>query len=998
MRVRILALGAVCALLAGLPLFAQGIPTGTISGHVTSAEGEAMPGVTVTATSPSLQGTRSVTTNNNGDYTIPSLPPGEYQVSFQLEGFQEAQRSLKVSAAQQTKLDSDLQISGVSEQIVVTGTYETISTTPQASTTFERKFVANLPVERDMRNTVLLTPGVSDVGPGGNARLRAITISGAQTYENLFLVNGVVVNENLRGQELPLFIEDAIEETTTSTAGISAEYGRFAGGVVNVLTKSGGNELSGSVRTVLTNDKWSEKTPITTSQADTLNKRYEATLGGFVLRDKLWYFLSGRNFKNSLDRQTVAPTLFSYSNVTDEKRYEGKLTVSPFEGHRLVGSYIKIDASEVGNVFGNILDLNSLVNRTTPQELQALNYSGVFSSNFFAEAQWSKRKFTFKNSGSTFTDRIKGTLFVDNSTGNRWNSPTFCGVCSDENRDNDNKLVKGSWFLSTGGFGSHDISAGYDTFSDQRLADNHQSGSDFRIITLGFFTRNGQVFPQLQTDTAGNLGQYIQWNPILVSNKGTDFTTDSLFLNDKWRLNDHWSFNLGLRYDKNDGVNGEGQTTAKDSRISPRLAAAYDPKGDGNWQINASYSQYVTAIANGQADSTSRGGNPATIRWFYRGPAINADPNGPLVSSEEALRQIFAWFDSQGGVNNTSNLRLVSIPGGTTVIRGSLDSPYTEEIALGFSKRLGNIGSARVDFVHRVAKDFYSTRTDLETGRVVVNGNAADLSVLENSNDGLSRKYDGMLSQFQLRLTDKLSVGGFWALSHLRGNVTGETTANGPTSAGLHSQPEYLERRWNAPEGDLNIDQRHRIRAWALYDIFKTDHHSLSASVLQNYFSGTPYGAVGAVVSRDFIANPGYVIRPASVTYYYTDRDTFHTDNITNTDISLNYAFHFQSFGKGIEIYLQPIIQNVFNEHGVLNVNTAVRDATTNPPKCVVAGCNPLVDPILPGTFRPFNPYTSTPVEGDKLNWQKGPNFGKPTNQLDYQQPRTYRLSVGFRF
>jgi outer membrane receptor protein involved in Fe transport len=995
MRVRILALSVVCALLAGLPLCAQ-IPTGTVSGHVTSAEGEAMPGVTVTATSPSLQGSRSVTTNNNGDYTIPSLPPGEYQVSFQLEGFQEAQRSLKVSAAQQTTLDTGLQLSGVSEQIVVTGTYETISTTPQASTTFERKFVANLPVERDMRNTVLLTPGVSDVGPGGNARLRAITISGAQTYENLFLVNGVVVNENLRGQELPLFIEDAIEETTTSTAGISAEYGRFAGGVVNVLTKSGGNELSGSVRTVLTNDKWSEKTPITTSQADTINKRYEATLGGFVLRDKLWYFLSGRNFKNSLDRQTVSPTLFSYNNVTDEKRYEGKLTVSPFEGHRLVGSYIKIDASEVGNVFGNVLDLNSLVTRTTPQELQALNYSGVFSSNFFAEAQWSKRKFTFENSGSTFTDRIKGTLFVDGVTGNRWNSPTFCGVCSDEKRNNDNKLVKGSWFLSTGDLGSHDLSAGYDTFSDVRVADNHQSGSDFRIITLSFLARNGQVYPQLQTDTAGNLGQYIQWNPILVSNKGTDFTTDSVFLNDKWRLNDHWSFNLGVRYDKNDGVNGEGLKTAKDSRFSPRLAAAYDPKGDGNWVINTSYSQYVTAIANSQADSTSRGGNPATIRWYYRGPAINSDPNGPLVSSEEALRQIFAWFDSQGGVNNTSNLRLVSIPGGTTVIRGSLDSPYTEEIALGFSKRLGNIGAARVDFIHRVAKDFYSTRTDLVTGRVTTATGPADLSVLENSNDGLSRKYDAMLSQFQVRLSDKMSGGGFWALSHLRGNVTGENTASGPISSGLHSQPEYIERRWNAPEGDLNIDSRHRIRAWALYDIFKTDHHSLSASVLQNYFSGTPYGAVGAVGSRNFIANPGYVLTPSSVTYYYTDRDTFHTDNITNTDLSLNYAFHFQSWGKGIEIYLQPIIQNVFNEHGVLNVNTSVRDATTNPARCVVAGCNTLTDPIVAGTFRPFNPYTSTPVEG--VHWQKGPSFGKPVNQLDYQQPRTYRFSVGFRF
>ena len=76
-----------------------------------------------------------------------------------------------------------------------------------------------------------------------------ITISGAPTYENLFLVNGVVVNENIRGQALDLFIEDSVQETTTAAAGVSAEYGRFSGGVVNVLTKSGGNDFTGSLRT-----------------------------------------------------------------------------------------------------------------------------------------------------------------------------------------------------------------------------------------------------------------------------------------------------------------------------------------------------------------------------------------------------------------------------------------------------------------------------------------------------------------------------------------------------------------------------------------------------------------------------------------------------------------------------------------------------------------------------------------------------------------------------
>src|SRR6185436_860142 len=219
-RALVLSLG-LALLLTALPMLAQ-IPTGTVSGKVTSAEGEALPGVTVTVSSPNLQGTRDAVTSETGEYNIPLLPPGDYEVSFELEGFSNPKRSLKVSAAQTQRLDAELSNAAVSEEIVVTGTYETISTSPEASTTYEKEFVEELPMERNIRETVLLTPGVSATGPG-NPRTRGITIAGSQSYENLFLVNGVAITENLRGQPFDLFIEDAIEETTTTVSGISAE-------------------------------------------------------------------------------------------------------------------------------------------------------------------------------------------------------------------------------------------------------------------------------------------------------------------------------------------------------------------------------------------------------------------------------------------------------------------------------------------------------------------------------------------------------------------------------------------------------------------------------------------------------------------------------------------------------------------------------------------------------------------------------------------------------
>src|SRR6185295_19575902 len=97
----------------------------------------------------------------------------------------------------------------------------------------------------------------------------AYSIAGAMSFETLYMVNGVNVSENLRGQAFDLYIEDAIQETNIATSGISAEYGRFGGGVVNVITKSGGNTFSGSFRESLNNDKWRTLSPFETERLAT---------------------------------------------------------------------------------------------------------------------------------------------------------------------------------------------------------------------------------------------------------------------------------------------------------------------------------------------------------------------------------------------------------------------------------------------------------------------------------------------------------------------------------------------------------------------------------------------------------------------------------------------------------------------------------------------------------------------------------------------------------
>src|SRR5262249_22279202 len=158
--------------------------------------------------------------------------------------------------------------------------------------------------------------GVNQNGPNG-----AVTISGAQSFENLFTVNGAVVTDNIRVTPYSLFIEDAIQETTTSSSGASAEYGRFTGGVGNTITRSGGNRFDGSFRTTLDNDGWSAISPAKETRNDKLNPRYEATLGGPIWRDRAWFFGAGR-FSDAKNSGQTAFTLISYQTEDNEKRYE----------------------------------------------------------------------------------------------------------------------------------------------------------------------------------------------------------------------------------------------------------------------------------------------------------------------------------------------------------------------------------------------------------------------------------------------------------------------------------------------------------------------------------------------------------------------------------------------------------------------------------------------------------------------------------------------------
>ncbi|MCU0242285.1 MAG: carboxypeptidase regulatory-like domain-containing protein, partial [Vicinamibacteria bacterium] len=304
-------------LFAALTAHAQSNPSGTISGRVIDQQGLAVSGVAVLVQSPALQGTRTAQTSANGDFIMALLPPGDYDLSFSKAGFATLRRSIRLVPGSSIPINATLTVSQVSETITVEGTSATeFSQTAEVASSFKKDFLEKLPVARNFQQAALMTPGVQDSGPSGN-----MTISGAASFENLFMVNGVVVQDNLRNTPLNLFIEDALQETTTNTAAISAEYGRFSGGVVNAITKSGGNTLSGSFRTTFDNDHWSAVTNYPNDKRlDKIIPTYEATLGGPVLKDKLWFFGAMR-LRTFSENRTTSYTNINFERSTPEKRF-----------------------------------------------------------------------------------------------------------------------------------------------------------------------------------------------------------------------------------------------------------------------------------------------------------------------------------------------------------------------------------------------------------------------------------------------------------------------------------------------------------------------------------------------------------------------------------------------------------------------------------------------------------------------------------------------------
>jgi hypothetical protein len=303
------------ALLAPTVAHAQSQTTGALQGTVVDSKtGEKLAGVTVIATSPSLAQAQTAITDENGQYKITDLPPGDYLVTFYYADITLERGGINIGVNKVTPVFQKLnQEQAGGEVVKITDTAPTIDpTSTTQGITIDKNYIKNIPVPgRTFEATLGAAAGSQGDGLG-------VSFSGSSSLENQYFVDGVNTTGLTFGTVGSPVINDFIEEIEVITGGYNAEYGRATGGVVNVVTKSGSNEFKGSVFGYYQPGQLTAAAKTTENNASSIdatgNVAYDADfgfeLGGPIIKDKLWFFVGFAPQFSKIDivRQTKRQT------------------------------------------------------------------------------------------------------------------------------------------------------------------------------------------------------------------------------------------------------------------------------------------------------------------------------------------------------------------------------------------------------------------------------------------------------------------------------------------------------------------------------------------------------------------------------------------------------------------------------------------------------------------------------------------------------------------
>jgi hypothetical protein len=863
-----LALGSVLVFSAAVAV-AQ--TTGDIEGRITESSEASLPGARVEARSPSLQGTREATAARDGSYRLHGLPPGTYMVRASLKGFTSVEKTAVVSLNATATANFILEVSA-EEKVVVSGQVPLIDlVSPATGTTYTSEVLRRIPLERNYASILGAQPGVQPDTAQTLGRASALAVYGSTSIENLYLIDGINTNDVKQSFQGTVLNPEAIEEVEIKTGGYQAEYGHAIGGIVNAVTRSGGNEFHGDAFGSYNSSGMRADVKVTdrdilAAEQTTVN-RWDAgvDLGGYILKDRLWFFGSYDRVGQTTDRVPVqgpvAGGTFPFDSATSI--YAGKLTWNAGQSTTVVATILG-DPEERRGATGNLASPDPLT-YTAARNLGGKSYAArvnqIFGPSLMALVQYSRHEDGYRTTISPEANQPRVADFtvpglsavyggfgaVDGPTQNQSSRrDTFSGSLTSYLAQHEIKLggeyekdLTSAVTVRSGGSGLAIRPCKANPFnpaSVDRCVKAGGEGVPFvnfqgNAVPGGVFFVHGYL-----TDSEGNSVTSIVGD--------TPIHAYSAYLQDTWRLSPRLTVNAGIRWEREKIANWRGEDLIDLNNMwAPRAGVVWDFLGDGTSKAFASFGRFyyryptdLSARAFGRSDF-----------FFYS--AVNFDRNS-LANDLRAPQQFAGYSQPAGDEPVDAGLKGMYQDEFTIGVEKALDPTFVVGLK-GNYQRLGRVIEDRCDLDYNspltnfwgcaifnpgssgpaasgalpcgwTQPDGTRTAGNFRPDNAPLYPGSADL-VLCNENGGpaskpASRLYRGIELTAMKSIANRAWLQVSYIYSSLRGNYDGAASLRtGQTDPGINADFDFWQFDRENSSGKLFLDRPHALQLSATY-------------------------------------------------------------------------------------------------------------------------------------------------------------------------------------
>ena len=734
----------------------MGQQTGEIRGRVTDEKGEALPGVSITARSPSLQGLRATVSDKSGDFRLHLLPVGNYALTFELPAFEKlTMTGNAVRLGFTSTLSVVLTPATVAEEVTVVAPNPLVdATSVDTSYRLNSRDLAFAPTQsRTIADIVNLAPGVTGVRTntvtgGANANWIAdlTTEAGLPSFRgegnasNNWFVDGLSSKGCSFGDPGVRVNYDAWEEVQIVSDGFAPGMGQGMGSFVNIVTKSGGNAFHGQLGALLQPSALRaarEPGQLATVWApESSLQQYYADLGGPIIKDKLWFFVSDNLFARS--DQTKEQTIGWLMVPAGERRTStnngfGKITLTPRENHTLSLSGT-VDTSL--RQTGGIGFPETFAHTSYDRYSYRLNYRGILSRNTILTAAWGR------NRNATRILPLSGdygpAAYYYQDIGQMTHGLNFSTRTLERRSD---LAVDLTQLLDLGRFGNHEIKAGMSAYSFSNEEHWRWSGLDAdRWIGNGFDNGVGiawrnQTTPALLWENA----------PGDAKNRTRGFG----FYAEDNIVHGPFSLMLGLRTDTQqvfDDVGTKVWSWGPGDFLQPRATLAWDLTRDGRNVLKFGYGRYAMPMLASSLPFIN------TVHLFIHRFYLWIGPSNPTDAQlGDSINWYWLWDQS-----------------GPRGVDPALKPNKADRFLLEYDRQLGTNWALKIRGISSKSGDLIDNIT------VYDDAAPRDIKYLLTNFELKRRSYRGLEVEVNGRIRDRLALNASWTWSRAKGTVPGD--------------------------------------------------------------------------------------------------------------------------------------------------------------------------------------------------------------------------------